>query len=121
MTEIVKCDSCGVDTPATGFCRVDGFTDSDGFWRSGSFNVAVGLCDPCVKAWDVAESVQPADGDSYNELDEDELDEHGFTLENGVWWHCGEYVRGSVTRDSFAECRVCDAVIEWSELPGVES
>lgn len=52
MDEIVKCDSCGVDTPATGFCRVDGFRDSDGFWFSGSFNVAVGLCDSCNTEWE---------------------------------------------------------------------
>ena len=37
------------------------------------------------------------------------------------WFHCGATVRGSVAGDSFAECRICDAVIEWSELPGVES
>lgn len=47
MSELVKCNSCGVDTPATGFCQVDGFRDSDGFWFSGSFNLAVGLCDLC--------------------------------------------------------------------------
>jgi hypothetical protein len=52
MDEIVKCDSCGVDTIATGFCRVDGFRDSDGFWFSGSFNVAVGLCDSCNTEWE---------------------------------------------------------------------
>ena len=46
---------------------------------------------------------------------------HGFTFEGLTWFHCDEPVRGSVTGDSFAECRECDAVIEWSELTGVES
>ena len=51
----------------------------------------------------------------------DDVDGHGFTFFRGAWFHCGEYVLGSVTGDSFAECRECDAVIEWSELTGVES
>lgn len=65
------------------------------------------LCGACVN---VAESVA-----------RDYVDGHGFTLLGAYWLHCGEPVRGSVAGDSFAECRVCDAVIEWSELTGVES
>jgi hypothetical protein len=57
MAEIVKCDSCGVDTPATGFVRVDGYWDRSGAWLSGSFNVAVGLCVSCVDEWDAASQV----------------------------------------------------------------
>lgn len=61
MTELVKCDSCGVDTPQTGWCRVEGLTDSNGVWHSGSFNVAVGLCERCDDAW--SESITPVNFD----------------------------------------------------------
>jgi hypothetical protein len=54
MNEIVKCDSCQRFTPATGFCRVDGHMDSDGFWRSGSFNMAVAICPECEEEWALA-------------------------------------------------------------------
>jgi len=52
MDEIVKCDSCGVDTPATGSCRVEGFTDVDGYTYGGSYIIAVGICDRCYNDWD---------------------------------------------------------------------
>jgi len=52
--EFVACDGYGVDTLATGTCRTDGYWDSEGFWFNGSFNVAVGICDECVKAWEEA-------------------------------------------------------------------
>lgn len=51
MDEIVKCDSCGVDTPATGLCRVEGFTDTDGYTYGGSYIIAVGVCDRCDNEW----------------------------------------------------------------------
>ena len=54
MNEIVKCDSCGRFTPATGFVRVDGFMDSEGFWVSGSANVAVAICPECEEEWNKA-------------------------------------------------------------------
>ena len=54
MNEIVKCDSCGRFTPATGFCRVDGFMDSEGFWVSASVNLPVGICPECDRAWEEA-------------------------------------------------------------------
>jgi hypothetical protein len=37
--------------------------DSDGVWHSGSFNVAVGLCDQCNTDWDDAVKVDRVDAD----------------------------------------------------------
>jgi hypothetical protein len=59
MNEIVKCDSCGVDTPATGSCRVEGFTDVDGYTYGGSYVIAVGICDRCYNEWNKATTVSP--------------------------------------------------------------
>ena len=75
---------------------------------TGDVRVFVFVCNECAAA-----------GDEYDARDY--VDGHGFTLLGAYWLHCGEPVRGSVAGDSFAECRVCDAVIEWSELTGVES
>jgi len=47
--ECVKCDSCGVDTSPTGFCRVDNGRES--------VNVAVGTCGRCASEWDKAATV----------------------------------------------------------------
>lgn len=122
MTELVKCDSCGVDTPATGFCRVDGFTDSDGFWRSGSFNVAVGLCDQCVKAWDKAEQVDRVDADKVldqvsnllaqhqedGELDDGELLDMVYELieDSGRVPYKGDHLKTEADRLGWIDSRV---------------
>jgi hypothetical protein len=37
--------------------------DSDGVWHSGSFNVAVGLCDQCNTEWDDAVKVDRVNAD----------------------------------------------------------
>jgi len=63
MNEIVKCDSCGVDTPATGSCRVEGFTDVDGYTYGGSYVIAVGICDRCYNEWNKATTVYPVNFD----------------------------------------------------------
>ena len=63
MDEIVKCDSCGVDTPATGSCRVEGFTDTDGYTYGGSYIIAVGICDRCDSDWRDAVKVDRVDAD----------------------------------------------------------
>jgi hypothetical protein len=73
------------------------------WYVTGDVRVFVFVCDECAAA-----------GDEYDTRNE-------FYRVGASWFHCGATVRGSVTGDSFAECRICDAVIEWSELPGVES
>jgi len=44
--KLVKCDSCGCDIAATGFCRVDNETES--------VKIPVGTCDRCASEWDRA-------------------------------------------------------------------
>ena len=46
VAELVGCDSCGVDTAPTGFCRVDNGAES--------VNMPVGTCDRCVSEWEKA-------------------------------------------------------------------
>jgi hypothetical protein len=96
----IACASCeSVDASPVRF--VDPYTARVEPWYvTGDVRVFVFVCDECAAA-----------GDEYDAG-------HGFTLDDGMVMHCGEYANGS---GDWVECRVCDAVISISDLPGVES
>jgi hypothetical protein len=99
----VACASCECAN-ASPVRFVDPYTARVEPWYvTGDIRVFVFVCDECAAA-----------ADEYDAR-------NAFYRVGESWFHCGATVRGSVAGDSFAECRICDAVIEWSELPGVES
>ena len=102
-----ECSGAGDEYDARDYVETKRYCDECNYELDDAYKDSETLCGACVN---VAESVA-----------RDYVDGHGFTLEGSTWFHCAEPVRGSVTGDSFAECRECDAVIEWSELTGVES
>ena len=122
MTEIVKCDSCGVDTPATGFCRVEGFTDVDGYTYGGSYMIAVGICGRCDDAWSKAKQVDRVDADKVldqvsnllaqhqedGELDDGELLDMVYELieDSGRVPYKGDHLKTEADRLAWIDLRV---------------